>query len=84
MDTIYLSGTFLSCVCRWLFLIEGIITLSVGIAAFFLMPASAVQTKRWFRPNGWFTDREIGIVFNRVLRDDPSKGTPPQQNDQKL
>lgn len=38
------------------------------------MPASAVQTKTWFRPNGWFTDRELGIVVNRVLRDDPSKG----------
>jgi hypothetical protein len=59
---------------RWLFLIEGIITLSVGVAACFLMPASAVQTKAWFRPKGWFTDREIGIVVNRVLRDDPSKG----------
>ncbi|KAH8197556.1 hypothetical protein TruAng_008292 [Truncatella angustata] len=59
---------------RWLFLIEGLITLSVGIASFFLMPASAVQTKTWFRPNGWFTDREEAIVVNRVLRDDPSKG----------
>ncbi|KKA25138.1 hypothetical protein T310_0843 [Rasamsonia emersonii CBS 393.64] len=59
---------------RWLFLIEGMITLSVGIAAFFLMPASAVQTKTWFRPNGWFTDREVAIVVNRVLRDDPTKG----------
>ena len=38
------------------------------------MPASAVQTKRWFRPKGWFTTREIGIVVNRILRDDPSKG----------
>ncbi len=38
------------------------------------MPASAVQTKTWFRPKGWFTDREVGIVVNRVLRDDPSKG----------
>lgn len=38
------------------------------------MPASAVQTKKWFRPNGWFTDREVAIVVNRVLRDDPSKG----------
>lgn len=39
-----------------------------------MMPASAVQTKTWFRPNGWFTDREEAIVVNRVLRDDPSKG----------
>ncbi|KAI3394613.1 hypothetical protein diail_2536 [Diaporthe ilicicola] len=59
---------------RWLFLIEGLITLLVGIASFFLMPASAVQTKTWFRPNGWFSDREVAIVVNRVLRDDPSKG----------
>ena len=62
---------------RWLFLIEGLITLVVGLAAFFLMPASAVQTKTWFRPNGWFTDRETAIVVNRVLRDDPSKGENP-------
>lgn len=39
-----------------------------------MMPASAVQTKTWFRPRGWFTDREVTIVVNRVLRDDPSKG----------
>lgn len=55
-------------------MIEGLITLSVGLASFFLMPASAVQTKAWFRPNGWFNDRELGIVVNRVLRDDPRKG----------
>ncbi|KAI0593862.1 major facilitator superfamily domain-containing protein [Biscogniauxia sp. FL1348] len=59
---------------RWLFLIEGLITLAVGVASFFMMPASAVQTKTWFRPNGWFNDREVAIVVNRVLRDDPSKG----------
>jgi hypothetical protein len=59
---------------RWLFLVEGFITLSVGVASFFMMPASAVQTKTWFRPNGWFTEREEAIVVNRVLRDDPSKG----------
>jgi predicted MFS family arabinose efflux permease len=59
---------------RWLFLIEGLITLIVGLSSFFMMPASAVQTKTWFRPNGWFTDREVAIVVNRVLRDDPSKG----------
>jgi hypothetical protein len=59
---------------RWLFLIKGLITLLVGLGSFFMMPASAVQTKAWFRPAGWFTDREVSIVVNRVLRDDPSKG----------
>ncbi|KAL2156590.1 hypothetical protein VTH82DRAFT_1335 [Thermothelomyces myriococcoides] len=59
---------------RWLFLVEGLITLTIGLISFFNMPASAVQTKTWFRPKGWFTDREVGIVVNRVLRDDPSKG----------
>jgi predicted MFS family arabinose efflux permease len=39
-----------------------------------MMPASAVQTKAWYRPNGWFNDRQLKIVVNRVLRDDPSKG----------
>lgn len=60
---------------RWLFLIEGLITLIIGLASYFRMPASAVDTKKWFRPKGWFTDREVSIVVNRVLRDDPSKGT---------
>ncbi|PVH93441.1 MFS general substrate transporter [Periconia macrospinosa] len=59
---------------RWLFLLEGLITLLIGFASFFLMPASAAQTKTWFRPKGWFTDRELTIVVNRVLRDDPRKG----------
>ncbi|KAK4109273.1 MFS general substrate transporter [Canariomyces notabilis] len=59
---------------RWLFLVEGLITMVIGLASFFNMPASVVQTKAWFRPKGWFSDREVAIVVNRVLRDDPSKG----------
>lgn len=39
-----------------------------------MMPASAVETKTWYRPKGWFTEREVSIAVNRVLRDDPSKG----------
>jgi len=53
---------------------RGYIADGVVTAAWFLMPASAVETKTWYRPNGWFNDREVKIVVNRVLRDDPSKG----------
>lgn len=59
---------------KWLFLIEGLFTLLIGLISFFKMPASAVQTKTWFRKKGWYTDREEKIVVNRVLRDDPTKG----------
>lgn len=59
---------------RWLFLIEGAFTLIIGIASWFLMPASPVQTKTWYLPKGWYTDREEKIVVNKVLRDDPNKG----------
>ncbi|ODQ58551.1 hypothetical protein WICANDRAFT_34521 [Wickerhamomyces anomalus NRRL Y-366-8] len=59
---------------RWLFLIEGLFTLLIGILSYFLMVPSAVQTKRPWNKKGWFSDREEKIVVNRVLRDDPSKG----------
>ncbi|KAG8214080.1 major facilitator superfamily domain-containing protein [Butyriboletus roseoflavus] len=58
---------------RYLFLVEGLITLSIGIASTFLMPPGPTQTKAWFRPRGWFTEREEIIMVNRVLRDDHSK-----------
>ncbi|SMN17680.1 similar to Saccharomyces cerevisiae YIL166C Putative protein with similarity to the allantoate permease (Dal5p) subfamily of the major facilitator superfamily [Maudiozyma saulgeensis] len=59
---------------RWLFLIEGILTLFVGIYSFFGMPPSPAQTKSWYCKDGWYTESEEKIVVNRVLRDDPSKG----------
>ncbi|KAI1385364.1 MFS general substrate transporter [Hypoxylon trugodes] len=59
---------------RWLFLLEAIITLIVGIFSFLLMPAGPCQTASWFRgKDGWFTPREQTIMVNRVLREDPSK-----------
>jgi hypothetical protein len=56
---------------------RGLITLSIGLATFFRMPPSPTQTKAWHRPNGWFTEREEVICVNRILRDDPSKVSPP-------
>jgi hypothetical protein len=56
------------------FLLEGILTLLIGVWSFFVMAPSPTQTKAWWRPKGWFTEREEKILVNRILRDDPSKG----------
>ncbi|KAH8894645.1 MFS general substrate transporter [Thozetella sp. PMI_491] len=60
---------------QWLFLLEGIITLIIGIFSWGLMPPGPCQTRNWFRgKDGWFSEREEKIMVNRLLRDDPSKG----------
>jgi MFS family permease len=61
---------------QWLFLLEGLFTCFIGVASFFLLPASITQTKKasLFKRTPWFTEREEGILVNRLLRDDPSKG----------
>jgi len=50
--------------------------LVVGLFGFLLMPASPTHTASWFRgKKGWFSAKEETIIVNRVLREDPSKGT---------
>lgn len=57
-------------------------SVAVGLATFFLMPASITETHKilhgkasWLHgKSGWFTEREEKILGNRILRDDPSKG----------
>jgi len=58
---------------RYLFLIEGGVTFIVGLSSYMMMPPGPTQTKAWYRPKGWFSEREETIMVNRVLRDDPSK-----------
>lgn len=52
---------------RYLFLIEGLITLIVGVASFFMMPPGPTQTKTWYRPNGWFTERYVPLLQSIAL-----------------
>lgn len=60
---------------RYLFALEGVITGVIGVFAAFYMPPSPTQTAGRFRGEGWFTEREEKIMVNRVIRDDPGKGT---------
>ncbi|QLG70984.1 hypothetical protein HG535_0B00210 [Zygotorulaspora mrakii] len=59
---------------QWLFVVEGLFTFIIGVMSYFLMSPSVSQTKAWFRPKGSYTEREVKIVVNKLLRDDPAKG----------
>ncbi|KAL5001224.1 major facilitator superfamily domain-containing protein [Aspergillus recurvatus] len=61
---------------RYLFAYEGLITGVIAIIAAFWMPPSPTQTKGILRgKDGWFSEHEEKILVNRIIRDDPSKGS---------
>lgn len=49
---------------QYLFLIEGALTLVVGLFSIVNMPAGPTQTKNWFYKKGWFTEREEYIMVS--------------------
>ncbi|KAI8804536.1 putative transporter [Cladochytrium replicatum] len=60
---------------RWLFLIEGIGTILIGLFMFLYLPNGPQHTKGYLRGRkGWVTERQERIAVARVFRDDPSKG----------
>ncbi|KAK3187076.1 hypothetical protein K4F52_004242 [Lecanicillium sp. MT-2017a] len=58
----------------WLLLLEGILTVLLGVISFLYLPKSPTQTKSILYPKPWYTEREEVIMINRILRDDPAKG----------
>ncbi|KAK8008817.1 hypothetical protein PG991_011368 [Apiospora marii] len=58
----------------WLFLLEGLLTVTIGIVSLLFLPGSPTATKSILCPKPWYTEREEVIMINRILRDDPAKG----------
>ncbi|KAF8824669.1 hypothetical protein HHX47_DHR8000063 [Lentinula edodes] len=59
---------------KWLFLVDGIITVVVAILTWFYLPRNTTLTKggiRGWKP--WFDERQVRITVTRIVRDDPSK-----------
>ncbi|KAJ0419634.1 major facilitator superfamily domain-containing protein [Aspergillus carlsbadensis] len=63
---------------QWLFLIEGLICIVVGVISAGVMSTSIIQPAFFFRrkdgSNKWWTVEEEKVLVNRLLRDDPTKG----------
>lgn len=53
---------------QWLFFLEGLLSLSIGVSTFFMMPSFRKPTL-----SKVFTARETAILRARVILDDPSK-----------
>lgn len=61
---------------QYLFIIEGFISLAVGVASFHFMRRGPTQTGEAAFCKGklYFTEYEEKILINKILRDDPAKG----------
>ncbi|PQE18887.1 MFS transporter protein [Rutstroemia sp. NJR-2017a BVV2] len=62
---------------RWLFIVEGIVTITIGLLFILLLPPSVHNSSPLISLGKWsyFTPREHHILSRRVLLDDPAKTT---------
>ncbi|RGP59907.1 mfs transporter [Fusarium sporotrichioides] len=58
----------------WLLLLEGLLTVVIGLISMIYLPTSPTGTKSPIWRKSWYTEREEVIMINRILRDDPAKG----------
>ncbi|CAA7261998.1 unnamed protein product [Cyclocybe aegerita] len=59
---------------KWLFLVDGIITIVVAVFTWFYLPRDMTSTSGGFRGRKpWFNERQVQIAVTRVIRDDISK-----------
>lgn len=58
-----------------MFMIHGLMSLLVAIASFFILAPSPSQTKKSWHKQGYYTDKDVKVVVNRIIRDDPTKAT---------
>ncbi|KAF9045085.1 major facilitator superfamily domain-containing protein [Panaeolus papilionaceus] len=59
---------------KWLFLVDGFITVIVAVFTWYYLPFDTTATRGGFRgSNAWFTERQIQISITRIIRDDVSK-----------
>ncbi|KAK4948612.1 hypothetical protein LTR10_012616 [Elasticomyces elasticus] len=59
---------------QWLFLIEGILTCCIALAAYIYLPHGPAKPKTFFGKSfNVFTEREASIIVTRVMRNDPTK-----------
>lgn len=59
---------------QWLFLLEGVLTSCLAVAAYFYLPHGPAKPKVFFGKS-WniFTPRQASIIVTRVIRNDPTK-----------
>ncbi|KAL5478949.1 hypothetical protein ACEPAI_2236 [Sanghuangporus weigelae] len=59
---------------KWLFIIDGILTIIVSFLTWFYLPTNAATTKGGLRGRkSWFDEKQIRISVTRVIRDDLAK-----------